>query len=428
MRRDTEKSQPPSIAWLELTTSALLFLYPILLLTVREGVNVCFVLLLILASYRLTTTRPSFRHLNRSEIAFMAAMASLVIATAMSQIWHWRFRPEPYDGAGRFLLAIPIYLMLRTCQPETLTSVQYGIPLGAIGAALVVVLQMPLEGARASTYYMDAIRFGDLALVLGILSIISMNWDRTGPSWMAALKVVGLAAGVFASIESGTRGGWAALPAVALVWWSLTWRGKLSWRVNATLVGLLIVLALTSYFLVGTVHDRMVGLYSDLVALSHSDLDTSLGFRLQIWRVAIQLFAENPLFGIGPDEFQNVMPEMRDLGLLTSAAAQNGIAEVHSEILLRMVSLGILGLASIVSIHVVPLILFVRAARTNSRYLGRVASAGIIGACFVVSFLVFGLTIEIFNLKMIATFYSLTVAVLLAAAMGKEVSLKAQTG
>ncbi len=255
--REVEISQAPQVVWTERTISALLFLYPILLLTVREGGNVCFVLLLILASYRLPTTGASFRHLNRSEIAYMAAMASLVIVTAMSQFWHWHFRPEPYDGAGRFLLAIPIYLMLRTCQPETLTSVQYGVPLGAIGAALVVLLQLPLEGTRASTYYMDAIRFGDLALVLGILPIVSVNWDQTGPLWIIALKIVGLAAGVFASIESGTRGGWVALPAVALVWWSLIWRGKSSWLVNTTAVGLLIILALMSYLVVGTVHDRM---------------------------------------------------------------------------------------------------------------------------------------------------------------------------
>lgn len=410
---EVETKRAPQLAWTERTIAALLFVYPVLLLTVREGVNACFVAVLILASCRLVTARASFGHLSRGEIAYMAAMASMVVVTAISQFWHWHFRPEPHDGAGRFLLAIPIYLMLRTCQPETLTSVQFGIPVGAIGAALVVLPQLPLEGARASTSYMDAIRFGDLALVLGILSIVSVNWDRTDSRCIIALKVIGLGAGMFASIESGTRGGWIALPAVALVWWSL--RGKLSRVGNMALAGSLIALALMSYLLVGKIHDRTDGLYSDLVALSHSDLDTSLGFRLQLWGVAMRLFAENPLFGIGPDEFQNMMPVMKDLGLVTSAAARQGIAEVHSEILLRMVSLGILGLASIVSIYLVPLILFMRTGRTGSSYQRRVQRAGAIGACFVTSFLVFGLTVEIFNLKMIATFYSMTVAVLLAA-------------
>jgi O-antigen ligase len=198
-----------------------------------------------------------------------------------------------------------------------------------------------------------------------------------------------------------------------LIWWLLHGRGKASWRLGIALAGLLIVLAVLSSLFVGKVHDRMAAFYLDIIALFHSDLDTSLGERLQIWRVAIRLFAENPVFGIGPDEFQRVLPEMKDL--LSSVGLETAHAEVHSEILLHTVSLGIFGFASIVSIYAAPLILFVRAARAGSGSSTRVRRAGVIGACFVTSFLVFGLTVEIFNLKMIATFYSLTVAVLLAA-------------
>jgi O-antigen ligase len=395
----------------ELVTSALLFLYPIALLTVREGVNICFTLLVMLAIWSLFTGKAFFRGLNRREIAYAGAMASLVIATALSELSHWHFLLGPYDGASRFLLAIPIYLMLKSCRPETFKGFQYGVPLGAIAAALIVLPQLPLaDGARANTPYMDAIRFGDLALALGILSITSVN--TTDSRWITALKVAGAAAGLFASIESGSRGGWIALPLVALIWWSLRGRGTLSWGLSTALAGLLIVLAALSYLFVGKVHDRVIDLYSDVVGLFHADLDTSLGERLQIWRVAIWLFAENPLFGIGPDEFQKVLPRIKDLGLLTSVGLQNASAEVHSEILLHSVSLGIFGFASILSIYVVPLILFARVARVTSGY---PRSAGVIGACLVTGFLVFGLTIEIFNLKMIATFYSLTVAVLLAA-------------
>jgi O-antigen ligase len=405
------------VAWTELTASILLFLYPILLLTVREGVNVCFTLLVILAFYSLFTGKASFRDLNRGEIACMAAMASLVVATALSQLWHWHFRLDPYDGASRFLLAIPVYLLLRSCRPQTLAAIEYGVPVGAIAAALVVLPQLPLaDGARASTAYMDAIRFGDLALVLGVLSIGSVNANQPDPPWIIVLKVAGAAAGLFASIESGTRGGWIALPPVVLIWWVLLGREKLSWRLNAWLAGVLIVFAVVSYFFIGKVHDRVGDLYADVAELFHADLDTSLGERIQIWRVALQLIAENPVFGIGPDEFRNVLPAMKDF--FTSVGFETAHAEIHSEILLRAVSLGIFGFASIVAIYAAPLIFFIRAAGRPSGSL-RVRSAGVMGACFVTCFLIFGLTVEIFNLKMIATFYGMTIAVFLAAA-GRE--------
>ncbi|MCL2429306.1 MAG: O-antigen ligase family protein [Alphaproteobacteria bacterium] len=401
-------------AWTDLAASALLFLYPILLLAVREGVNFCFALLVVLALWCLTTGRASFRDLNRGEIAYAAAMASLVIATALSQTWHWHFRSAPYDDAIRYLLAVPVYLMLRSSTPRTLASLQYGIPLGAITAALLVLPQLPLDnGARASTPYMDAIRFGDLALALGVLSITSV--DRADSARLVALKIAGAAAALFASIESGTRGGWIALPLVALAWWLLRGRGRWSWRPAAALVGLLTVLAVVSYFFVGKVHDRMVAFSTDVVSLFHADLDTSLGLRLQIWRVAIDLFAENPVFGVGPDEFKNSILKFFDLAVITREAAHTGSAEVHSQILLHAVSLGIFGVVAIVSIYIVPLVLFIRAATASFGAAPFVRSAAVMGGCFVISFLVFGLTVEIFNLKLIATFYSLTVAVLLAA-------------
>lgn len=44
------------------------------------------------------------------------------------------------------------------------------------------------------------------------------------------------------------------------------------------------------------------------------------------------------------------------------------------------------------------------------------------GICLVEGFFIFGLTVEIFNLKMIISFYFLIVAVLLAAATHKPSS------
>lgn len=409
----------PQAVWTETAASALLFLYPVVLFNVREGVNICFALLVALATWCLSIGRVSCQHLDRGEIAYTAAMASAVVATALSQLWHWQLRSPPYDDAMRFVLAVPVYLMLRSSRTATVASVQYGFPLGAIAAVLLVLPQLPLAyGARASTPYMDAIRFGDLSLALGVLSITSAQF--TDSRRLVALKILGAAAALFASMESGTRGSWIALPLVALVWWLLRRPGQsCSWRPGGALIGLLTVVAVVSYLFDATVHDRMVGFYADVVALFHADLDTSLGLRLQIWRVAVDLFAENPLFGVGPDEFKNHVLTFFDHNVITREALAVAGSEVHSQVLLYAVSFGIFGIASIVSIYAVPLVLFIRAAKSAGSTAPFARSAAVMGACFVTSFVVFGLSVEIFNLKLIATFYSLTVAVLLAATARK---------
>jgi O-antigen ligase len=46
--------------------------------------------------------------------------------------------------------------------------------------------------------------------------------------------------------------------------------------------------------------------------------------------------------------------------------------------------------------------------------------AGLMGMALVSGFFIFGLTVEIFNLKMTAAFYALTLAVLMAAATNRN--------
>jgi len=159
-------------------------------------------------------------------------------------------------------------------------------------------------------------------------------------------------------------------------------------------------------------HQRFVELADELQTV-RTNWDTSTGLRLQIWQAAWHLFLQNPVFGIGPDQFANAAPKLVEEGYLSPLGAAYAKAEVHNEILTRAVTLGMFGLAAALLIYVVPFALFVRAAGSPEEIKRR---AGVLGACFVTSFFVFGLSVEIFDLKMTATFYSLTVAVLLAVA------------
>src|SRR5712672_2335856 len=110
----------------------ILFLaYPILLLSVRDGTSVCYVLLLVLSLLYLF--RLGWRNIDwsRSDIAFTFAMACLTGATLLSQLYHRSFRFESLDSPSRFLFAVPIYLMLRSVPLSFPTWLEYGFPLGA---------------------------------------------------------------------------------------------------------------------------------------------------------------------------------------------------------------------------------------------------------------------------------------------------------
>ena len=50
------------------------------------------------------------------------------------------------------------------------------------------------------------------------MAALSINWDRKDGAAVIALKVLSLFAGVWISIQSGSRGGWIAIPVVAVIW------------------------------------------------------------------------------------------------------------------------------------------------------------------------------------------------------------------
>jgi len=385
----------------------------------RGGANSCFALLVVVSLYLLAQQQKEsgYHAWDRTALIYSISMLSLVLATFLSQVYHLRFSTQPYDGASRFLFAIPVYLILRRGRLAKITILQYGFSLGAIASALVPRFDPRNWGEnRLGSYFLNPIHFGDLALMLGFLALMTIDWEREDPFPVRSLKVVALFAGVYASIQSGSRGGWIAIPVLVYIW--MHYRKKRNSLVNnSIIIALFLLAALASYLLIGEVHDRVDAVYQNITAFDQSHEDTSVGLRFQIWKAAILLFKQNPVFGLGPDQFKQMMIPLHQAGVISRMAADLGMGEVHNEILAHAVNLGIFGLASILSIYFVPLFIFVRSAKSDS-HLKRTAAA--LGICLVSGFIIFGLTVETFDLKMTATFYSLTVAVLLAAATNRE--------
>jgi O-antigen ligase len=191
---------------------------------------------------------------------------------------------------------------------------------------------------------------------------------------------------------------------------------KNSWPKRIGAISFILLIILLGYELVGIIQDRMDLIYHDLADFQLGNKDTSIGIRLQLWQTACYLFAAHPVFGVGPGGFAQMMTPLSNSDMLTPIAASYGRGEVHNELLAKASQLGIFGLISIVSVYVIPLVIFIRATRSR---ISHERSAAFMGICLVTGFFIFGLTVEIFNLKMTVAFYSLTVAALLAAAIHK---------
>lgn len=412
-----EKAAP--LAPLHAIVAFLLFAYPALAFVVRGGVNGSFALLALLSLYALARNKGEDRLWDRTAIVYAVAMASMVVAVAINQMVHGYFVPGQYDGPSRFLFAVLVYLALRRAPLSSLTVIQYGFGLAAI-ASLLVLWVAPKDwggnAGRLGSYFLNQIHYGDLALITGALAFLSLDWTGQDSLRVRLLKWSALIAGLYASLLTGSRGGWIAIPILVGIW-AYKQRQHLS-RAHLVLafVGA-IVLAGALYALVPQVQQRMDLIHSDLTAFQTGNADTSIGLRLQIWKAALLLFWEQPLFGVGFVELKDKLIALGESGVITPLAVEMGLAEIHNEVLAATVKLGVVGLVAALSVCLVPLVLFMRLSRSTIRA-QRVAA--ILGLAIVSAFMIFGLTVEIFNLKMTVTFYSLTVAVLLAIATHRE--------
>ncbi|MDD4885349.1 MAG: O-antigen ligase family protein [Thiomonas sp.] len=348
-------------------------------------------------------------------------MAALPIAVFMSQWANQRWGWPYYDAVSRFLLSTPIFFALRKYPPQYLLPVWPGLILGAF-AACGLALWFPHNWGggdgldRIGSSFVNPIHFGDIALTMGVLPVFGLGWRSTSrPSvgiWYFLFAALSLLAGIYASILSGSRGGWVAMPVFALLAYCIHRTRLPTWQAFTGAFALLL-LAILTYALMPEIHHRINMVANNLHSFDQGNENTSIGVRFQLWKAALLIFAEHPIFGVGMGGFKALMEPMQQAGQLTPFAADFGRQEVHSELLSRLSQLGIVGLAAIMVVYLVPSWLFLqrlRASHPASRASARM------GLALVCGFFVYGLTVETFDLTMTAAFYALTVAVLLAAA------------
>jgi len=243
--------------------------------------------------------------------------------------------------------------------------------LGALAAGAVMLLNAREWSAeRWASTFLDPIGFGLLALLLGVLSLLSLDWYRRDPLPMRVLKIGGFASGFLAAVPTGAAArGWRccgdraaglddpARPTVALrvaIWAALT------------------VALLAAFATVDSFRGRFDLMATDLGSFFlGGERDTSPGIRLQIWRAALLTFAEQPLIGLGAGGFAAAAEGYEKLGVLSPLAAQAARAEMHNSYLAFAVDFGVPGLLAIVAVFVVPAAALARRLSTDAWAAGR---------------------------------------------------------
>lgn len=285
------------------------------------------------------------RWVVRRQLAGTWLLAGLFLGMAVM----WYSLSELDGGLGqwdrplKFMLGA-FSLMFAMCYPPTARIFLWGIPLGSAGAGAMALWQVGIQGMDRATGYTNAIQWGNMALLLACFSCIyaAVFWRERPLPWRL-LVLAAAALGALASLLSGSRGGWLALLLVLPMLMVLVrmyrprYFGRLLLGCTALVVALATVMACLPRF-----SERVAEVYQDVhtyVVVGNSA--TSLGIRLEQYRLAVQMIGERPWLGWGMRGYVDEMHRRVDAGAFGPAIREYNF--IHNDFLDIWVKLGVPG-------------------------------------------------------------------------------------
>ncbi|HYD79484.1 MAG TPA: O-antigen ligase family protein [Paucimonas sp.] len=382
--------------------SGVVFLLPALALTARASVGAIELLVLLAALY---CAKPLWRERHALfgparliGIAFAVNLA----AAAFSLAWSG-FEPSFLENPSKQLLAVAAIGLIAAARPRA-DWFWHGVFAGAAGAAIFAAYQrFGLGMPRAEGFHMP-IMFGDIALVLGLMALASI--ERFVGTRLAMLPYLAFLAGAAASVLSGSRGGWIALLFSFVPLYSYG-RPAMKRRI-AVLVAVSAVLFAAGYFIPETnIRQRVAEAANDISLYRESGhANSPVGSRFEMWQAAWTMFSEHPLLGVGRANFHEALNQLIARGETSPAV---GIYHhAHNEMLNALATQGLLGGFALLFIYAAPLAFFIRCLRRDDT----AKPFALAGLLLVLSFIDFGLSQVLFAHHLGTAFYALSVCFL----------------
>jgi O-antigen ligase len=363
----------------------LIFLFPIGMASVRHWSSLAFYLFAAIALCTARRWRWPTGDPRLIILAFMAFFAAAVLSLVNAQDMASGIRR--LEKLVAFLLFIPMYLGARQLRVNLVTPLLAGSFLAApVMAGVAVVEVMVKKAPRAQGFY-HPIVFGDLAMLLALVFIAAWPlWANRGV-WLRIGGFFAIACALYASLLSGTKGAWLALPVgtiIILLMYRQYWRNPR--RIWLGLFLCLALLATSPLLFPKTVGQRVGIMVRDLQDYAEGEKrNSSTGQRLLMWQLALDVWLENPVLGTGLGDYSYEVATRMESGETEMNIVRGHAHNIFFDSLSTTGLVGLIGM--IMALFVLPLRAFLRHVRTKETEV--VAVGGII---VVAAFMIFGLT------------------------------------
>ena len=392
----------------------LVLIFPLFSNLVSHSGSVVLVLLT-LAGLPYCFSKKKSLHISNGEKAVMWAFVALFSVYLLSFVFNVFMgdfeNPDSahLDHKLRFLFIIPILLLFKNIKMEE-SILWYSVSAGAaISGIYAIINKFWLFSEVRITGSYHPIAFGDLSIVMAFMSIAGLNFFQKRGKFYAFIPITAFLLGMAASIFSGSKGAWIALPIFTLIIFLLLGKNLKIWPcVSIVLIAGLISFAVYQIPASG-VATRINDMKKELTSYKAGNHNkTSIAERIEGWKAAWQIFKEHPVTGAGVGNFQPLVHEMIAKGKVSEIISR--YSQPHSLYLYGMADCGIIGLLAIMGVFVVPLWVMLSSLKQGSSKRDVVYS----GLILITGFMHFGLTESIFKRNIFIGFYVIMLAVVLA--------------
>lgn len=335
-------------------TSLAAFLLPALALWIRSGPSYGAALLLVgsLCFFPLWT--------KRKPVSGTWALAMTFLGMAV--LWYELTTQQGINQLDRPLkwaLGALCLFYAAACPPRA-TAFFLGLPIGCLGMGGLALWQVLVQGMERATGFTNAIPWGDTALLLACFTGVftALFWRENSWIWRV-FHIVSVIAGVCSSLLSHSRGGWMALSLAFAMLMLVTW--QLRAQIFIRLFAFLSASSLILIFVLASVpqfRDRVDQAATEINQYFDThQVNTSLGIRLEQYRLAFNLIPEKPLLGWGRQGFVQETERRVTTGEYDPAIL--GYRDyIHNELLDSWVKTGVLGALLQLTLYGLPLFLF----------------------------------------------------------------------
>ncbi|KPQ01937.1 MAG: O-antigen ligase family protein [Marinobacter sp. HL-58] len=297
------------------------------------------------------------------------------LGQAVPLIFHGEDVSE-FDLSTRYIAAVLILLFVLK-YPLSARGFLSLAAIGSLAAGAYAFYQAQFIGASRVSAFDNPIHYGNGAMALALLSLTGVGWaakQKYHYCWIG-LFLAGVVGGGYASLVSGTRSGWIAVPFIAViavyVFWQPIFRKKL---ISFVLLSLVVV-GFSALLQVDMVEKRAQVAVDEFVDYYEEGRNgTSVGLRLDMWKAGMTAFIRNPLIGSGPGGTDAVIAEL--VADQRIHPAVENFRHLHNQYVDVMARYGLIGLTCYLMLLVVPFILFLQRARSESASVQALALGG----------------------------------------------------